>query len=76
MASTSTALIISVGSEDRNSSRAGTWRQVLMQRPWRDAAYWLAPHGSLSLFPYRTQDHLPRDGSTHNDLGHALMITN
>jgi hypothetical protein len=23
-------------------SKAGTWRQELMQRPWRGAAYWLA----------------------------------
>jgi hypothetical protein len=22
--------------------RAGTWRQELMQRPWRGAVYWLA----------------------------------
>jgi hypothetical protein len=28
--------------QDKNSSRAGTWRQKLMQRPWRSAAYWLA----------------------------------
>ncbi|EGW08526.1 hypothetical protein I79_016318 [Cricetulus griseus] len=32
------------------------------------AAYWLAPHDLLSLLSYRTQDHLPRDGSTHNGL--------
>ena len=30
------------GSQDRNSSRAGTWRQELVQRPWRTAAYQLA----------------------------------
>jgi hypothetical protein len=30
---TSTALSINEGSQDRNSSRAGTWRQELMQRP-------------------------------------------
>jgi hypothetical protein len=29
-------------------------RQELMQRPWRGAAYWLAPHGFLSLLN-RTQ---------------------
>ena len=29
------------GSQDRNSNRAGPWRQELMQRPWRGAAYWL-----------------------------------
>lgn len=31
------------GIEGRNLNRAGTWRQELMQRPWRAAAYWLAP---------------------------------
>jgi hypothetical protein len=46
---TSISLFIIEGSQDRNSSRAGTWRQELMQRSWRDAAYWLVPHGLLSL---------------------------
>jgi hypothetical protein len=32
---TSTMLFITKGSQDRNSYRAGTWRQELMQRPWR-----------------------------------------
>jgi hypothetical protein len=41
LASTSTSVFLK-GSQDRNSSRAGTWRQVLMQRPQRGAAYWLA----------------------------------
>ena len=40
-----------------------------MQRPWRGAAYWLVPNGLLSLFSYRTQDHQPRSGPTHNGLG-------
>jgi hypothetical protein len=26
-----------------NEARTGTWRQELMQRPWTDAAYCLAP---------------------------------
>ena len=39
-----TVLIIE-GSQDRNSHRAGTWKQEQMQRPWRAAAYWLALHG-------------------------------
>jgi hypothetical protein len=48
-----------------------------MQRPWRRAAYyWLAPHGLLSLLSYRTQDHQPRDGPTHNGLGPPSLITN
>jgi hypothetical protein len=52
------------GGQDRNS-----WRQELMQRPWRDAAYWLAPRGLSSLLSYRAQDHQPGDGTTHNVLG-------
>ena len=46
---TSTLLFITKGSPDRNSHRAGTWRQELMQRPWRDVTYWLASLGLLSL---------------------------
>jgi hypothetical protein len=44
---TSTLLFITEGSQDRNSNRAGTWRQELMERLWKDAAYWLAPHDLL-----------------------------
>ena len=36
---TYTLLFITKGSQDWNSHRAGTWRQELMQRPWRGAAY-------------------------------------
>jgi len=54
----------------------GSWRQELMQRPRRDAAYWLASPGLLSLLSYRTQDHQPRDGTTHNGLGPPPLITN
>ena len=35
------------GSQDRNSNRAGTWRQEMTQRPWKGAAYWHAPYGLL-----------------------------
>ena len=63
---TSTLLFITKGSQDRNSHRAGTWRQELMQRPWRDVPYWLASPGLLSLLSYRTQDYQPRDDTTHN----------
>jgi hypothetical protein len=66
LAYTSTLLFITKGSQDWNSHREGTWRQELMQRPWRDAVYWLAFPGLLSLLSYRTQDHQPRDGTTHN----------
>jgi hypothetical protein len=35
-----------------------------MQRPWRDAAYCLAPHGLFSLLSHKTQNHQTRDGTT------------
>ena len=73
---TSTLLFITKGSQDRNSSRAGTWRQKLIQRPWRGAAYWIASPGLLSLLSYRTQDYQPRDGATHNGLDPPPFITN
>jgi hypothetical protein len=44
-----------------------------MQRPWKDAAYWLAPHGLFSLLSYRIQEHQPRDGANHHGtMGWAL----
>jgi type VI protein secretion system component Hcp len=39
LAYTSTSLAFIEGSRDRNSSSTGSWRQELMQRPWRGAAY-------------------------------------
>jgi hypothetical protein len=45
-------------------------KQELMQRPWRDVLYWLASPGLLSLLSYRTQDHQPRDGTTHSVPSH------
>jgi hypothetical protein len=41
---------------------------------WRDALYWLASHGLLSLLSYRTQDYQPRDSPTHK--GPSPLITN
>jgi hypothetical protein len=60
--------------QDRNSHRAGTWRQELMKRPWKDVTYWLASPGLLSFLPYRTQDHQPRDGTTHNGPSHPWSL--
>ena len=51
-------------------------KQELMQRPWRGVTYWLASPSLLSLLSYRTQDHQPRDGITHNSLDHPMSITN
>jgi hypothetical protein len=67
---TSTLLFITQGSQDWNSHRVGTWRQELMQKPWRNAPYWIASPGLLSWLSYRTQDYQPRDGTTHNEPSH------
>ena len=66
LAHASIALLIIEGSQDRNSNWAGTWRQELMQRPQRGAAYWLAPGGLLSLLPYKAQNYQPKGGPIHN----------
>jgi hypothetical protein len=65
-ASSSRALLIIKGSKDRNSSRAGTWRQELMHRPWRGPAYLFVHYNVLSLLFYRSQDHQPSYGTTQN----------
>lgn len=46
-------LFITEGSQEANSSRAGTWKQELVQGPWMGVAYWLSPHTLLRLLPYR-----------------------
>lgn len=53
-------------SQDRNSSRTGTWRQELKQKPW--GCYLLDCSSSLlSLLSYRTQDPQPEGGATHDE---------
>lgn len=54
--------------------RAGTWRQKLIKKWWRNATYWLALHGFFSQLSSSTQDHQPRVGSTHSKLGHPISI--
>jgi len=50
LAYASTSQFIKV-SQDRNSGRAGSQRQELMQKPWWSAAYWLGHHGLLMGAP-------------------------
>jgi hypothetical protein len=76
LANASTLLFIIEGSQGRNSNMAESWRQELMQKPWRGAAYWLASHGLLSLLSYRTQDHQSRDGTINYELGPSPLMTN
>jgi hypothetical protein len=71
---TSTLLFIIGTSQNRSLSR--TRRQVLIQRLWRGAVYWLASHGLLSLLSYRIQDYQPMNGTTHSGLGPSSLITN
>ena len=71
----STLLFINEGSRDRNSSRAGTWRQKLMQSPQRSAAYWFSPLACLVCL-LRNQDYQPKDGPTNHGLGPLPLITN
>jgi hypothetical protein len=50
LAYTSTSVFIIKGSQDRNSNRIGAWKQELMQRPWRRAAYGLFPMACSACF--------------------------
>ena len=75
LASSSILLFIIKG-QDRNSNRAGAWRQELMHKSQEGTAYWCASPGLLSLLSYRTQDLDPRDDTTHDGLGPASSITN
>lgn len=63
-------------SQGSNLSRAGTWSQELMQSPWRRVTCWIAFHGLFRLIPYTTQDHHPRNGTTHSGMGPSPSITN
>ena len=56
--------------------RAGTCRQELKQRPWKDAAYCLALHCWLSYLLYTALDHLPRGGTAHSGLHPPTPIIN
>jgi hypothetical protein len=44
--------------------------------PWKNAVYWLASLGLLSLISYAIQHQLPRGGTTHNGLGPPTPIIN
>ena len=45
-------------SKGRNSCSVGTWRQELMQRLQRGAAYWLAPYSLLRQTDRQTDSSL------------------
>jgi hypothetical protein len=45
---TLTVQFITKGSQGMDSNKEGTWRQELMQKLWKEAAYLLSPYGLLS----------------------------
>jgi hypothetical protein len=47
-------LVLSIGkyADDKEITKARTWRWELIQRSWRSAAYW---QGLFSQLSYRTQ---------------------
>jgi hypothetical protein len=66
---------IKEGSQDRNSNRAGTWRQELMQKPWRDAAFLLLMPCSAGFLIEPRTTRPGKEGTTHNELGPPPSIT-
>lgn len=60
LAYTFPSLFPTEGNQDKNSNWAGNWRPETTQRLWSSTAYWLAPHGLLSLLSFKTQDHQHR----------------
>jgi hypothetical protein len=41
---------VTEGKQDKNSNKAGTWRQELMQRPWRMLLTGSSPHLVHAVF--------------------------
>lgn len=61
-------------SPSRREVKEATRRNELKLRPWRNAAYWLAPQNLLSfLIQARI---LPRGSTTHSGLGPLTLIIN
>lgn len=55
--------------------KAGTLRQELKERPWRNAVYLFAFSGFSDfdgLLSYTIQDHRPRGGTIHKRLGPVI----
>lgn len=60
-----TSLFIIKESQNRNSRKEGSWRQMLLQRSWRGTDNDLL----INLLFYRTQNQWPRQSITHDELG-------
>ena len=62
----SASQFISEGSQERTSSRTGTWLERMGGHGGRSLAYWFASPGLLNMLSYRTKDHQPRNGTAHD----------
>ena len=62
--------VLTEGSQDSNSKEAGAGVETM-----EDAEFWLTSPALLSLLSYRTQDHQPKDGTTHNGLGLPPLVS-
>lgn len=67
---------ISGHSLSQTEVRAGAQGKILAadpkQRPWNDTVQGLAHYDLLHLLSYTPQDHLPRSGTLHSDLGGCI----
>jgi hypothetical protein len=72
----SISLYIIKGSQHRNSQPGKNLEAGADDaRPQRRATYWLVLHDVFSLCSYRSKDHQPRVGTTHNGLDPPPSIT-
>ena len=69
-------LLLHITVHHSRKSEQELWRQELMQKAWRGAAYWLILHDLLSVLSYRTQDHQPKDSTPHHELGPLTSVIN
>lgn len=55
------------------AAKPRTWRQKLMQKQKRNAAYWTIPCGLLNFLSYNTKGHLLLDDTSHSELGPSTL---
>lgn len=61
-------------SQDRNSSRAVTWRLELLHRPYKSAANWLAYSSLLVLLSYSDQEYQTMQSTIHKPQTQPILV--